>query len=261
MISKVAFTAIFALLSTSLFGEVVYSSMPSGVINDVTSVGYEASKVSEFGNAISLGGTDRSLTTVEVLLSDAALFSQFGGSALGFTHPITLSLYGDSVQAAAGPSHAFAGQTLSPTIAWAADASTPTSTLVTFNFSGVTLPETLIYGISFNTNTSGYNPIGTAGPYDSLNVAFGDGANPITGTNLSPDNAYVNASNPVAFESSTVAGVFGLDTNGGYSAGPSVEFDASVPAPTPEPGTFLLLGGALLVLGVTRRRKTRGSRN
>jgi len=42
---------------------------------------------------------------------------------------------------------------------------------VTFDLpAGVTLPDELIWSISFNTETHGYAPTGTNGPWNSLNV-------------------------------------------------------------------------------------------
>jgi len=43
---------------------------------------------------------------------------------------------------------------------------------VTFNFSPVTLPEKVVYEISYNTNTAGLDPKGVASLSDSLNVAL-----------------------------------------------------------------------------------------
>ncbi len=43
---------------------------------------------------------------------------------------------------------------------------------ISFTFGHVTLPSSVIYGITFNTNTSGLHPLGHSGPADSLNVAL-----------------------------------------------------------------------------------------
>jgi len=43
---------------------------------------------------------------------------------------------------------------------------------ISFTFGHVTLPNSVIYGITFNTNTSGLHPLGYSGPADSLNVAL-----------------------------------------------------------------------------------------
>jgi hypothetical protein len=36
----------------------------------------------------------------------------------------------------------------------------------------VTLPDTVVYGIVYDTRTYGPNPTGVTGPYDSLNIAL-----------------------------------------------------------------------------------------
>lgn len=45
---------------------------------------------------------------------------------------------------------------------------------ITFDFStlGVTLPEEVIFGVAYNTANHGAAPLGTAGPYSSLNVSL-----------------------------------------------------------------------------------------
>ena len=48
---------------------------------------------------------------------------------------------------------------------------------------GTMLPDTLIWGIAYNTNTSGYTPIGAPGPYDSLNVGS-ETFDPTVGTDV-----------------------------------------------------------------------------
>jgi len=35
---------------------------------------------------------------------------------------------------------------------------------VTFNFAGVTVPSTVVYGIAYNTSHYGYSPIGETAP-------------------------------------------------------------------------------------------------
>src|SRR5262249_40256180 len=62
---------------------------------------------------------------------------------------------------------------------------------ITFDFTGTTLPSQIIYGVSYNTLTWGYNPIGVDGPYESLNFGVTTAA-PSTGSNPFPDTAYWN---------------------------------------------------------------------
>ena len=57
---------------------------------------------------------------------------------------------------------------------------------VTFNFSNVTLPDTVQYEISYNTTNNGPTPLHVAGPYDSLNVALSY-VHPSVGTSTDPN--------------------------------------------------------------------------
>lgn len=65
---------------------------------------------------------------------------------------------------------------------------------VIFDFSGddITLPDEVIWGIAYNTNTYGAAPIGAPGPYESLNVAaapFG----PVVGTDVETDTTFLDS--------------------------------------------------------------------
>src|SRR5206468_1452292 len=53
---------------------------------------------------------------------------------------------------------------------------------VTFNISGVTLPDNIVYGIVYNTSNYGPSPLGVTGPYDSLNVALSNTSDVTAGT-------------------------------------------------------------------------------
>ena len=59
---------------------------------------------------------------------------------------------------------------------------------------GTILPDTLIWGIAYNAASGGYSPIGSPGPYDSLNVgAFT--INPTVGTDVDEDMAFISDPN------------------------------------------------------------------
>ncbi len=55
----------------------------------------------------------------------------------------------------------------------------------TFDFGGLVVPEEVVYGVAFNTQTWGYEPIGVDGPYTSLNVGLTTGA-PSQGIDVDP---------------------------------------------------------------------------
>jgi hypothetical protein len=101
----------------------------------------------------------------------------------------------------------------------------------------LTLPDGLIYGIAYNTNTWGYAPIGLPGPYESLNVgtanAGGEGIAPYIGTDPEPDALFWNTSYGPFYADGGAGGVgiFRRDT-GWSDYSPAVEFTAFTVAAT-----------------------------
>ena len=186
---------------TPVKASVVYNStIPNGPRSNLPSVGPEAYAFNEFGNQITLAGTARSLKSVTVTLSSWACVSGSWNtsdcstpSGATFSQPITLNIYNASTDGGltAGSLITTATQTFSvpyrPSASPKCTAlgfpgkwySTGTKTCfngladdVTFNFSGLTLPDTVVYGIVYNTRDFGPSPRGVTGPYDSLNIAL-----------------------------------------------------------------------------------------
>ena len=203
----------------------VYDSTISPNPGNVPSQSFEATGTVELGNQISLSGTARVLNTVTVQLSSWACQSgSWTGSPSAcstapgatFAVPITFNVFGVGPASANGPSTAGAllasdTQTFNVPYRPSADPtdcpSTPNEwfdaglakcfngffTEVLFNFGHVTLPNNVIYGITYNTNTSGFHPTGTPGPVDSLNVAMSQQPSaPSVGSNTYPGTAYVD---------------------------------------------------------------------
>jgi hypothetical protein len=102
---------------------------------------------------------------------------------------------------------------------------------ITFNFSGVTLPDSAIISVAFNTAHYGAHPIGVTGPYDSLNV--GTAPAPTVGTAPLTD-AYQSSTWAGAYcdNGSAGTGSFRLDAGcwGGYL--PAFKVSASAVGPT-----------------------------
>jgi hypothetical protein len=123
---------------------------------------------------------------------------------------------------------------------------------VSFDFTGVTVPNTVIFGVAYNTQTWGANPIGAAGPYNSLNFGLADVA-PTVGTDVNPDDAYWNTMTAANYTDGGAAGVgvFRQDTNWAPYSG-MIQVNA-----VPEPASVALIAlGSLAVSCGWRRSRS-----
>lgn len=237
---------------------VVYDNIPTTQPANVPSVGFEATSTSEFGGQVGLAGSDRKDPTVTVLMSSWAC--ETGGwsthdcvttPGATFTHDITLNVYnvgaGDSVGSLITSKTENFTMPYRPTStpaecggddgAWH-DAATDTCNHgiafpISFNLTGTTLPDHVIVGVAYNTSNYGANPIGTTGPYDSLNV--GTNPAPSVGTALPTANdAYQNSSWTGAYcdNGASGTGTFRLDAGCWTGFLPAIKIAATVPMPT-----------------------------
>ena len=197
---------------------VVYNSIPSPTPPNVASEGFQCCQNSELGDRITLAGAARKGVSATVLMSDWAKHADYPAmSAAGYTHPITLNIYSDAAHAAAHtpdvgtftqnfviPWRPPADPTCPDTgygvgFAWKASNGNCYNGLafpIVFSLGGITLPDTFIYGVAYNTNTWGYYPLGAAGPYESLNVGL-NGFPPVAiGTDVEPDSVWRSKGNP-----------------------------------------------------------------
>ena len=225
--------------------EAVYNAVPTTLAPNYASLGFQATQTAQVGDYVHLAGTNRVLNSVTFTMSDWALeatpsnvayCSAHPGtcSAAGFNHPFTVNIYnigtGSSGTRQIGSLIATVTQT--KLVPWrpVADPTCPGGTAwrapdtncyngyafnLTFDMSslGAVLPNDVIVGIAYNTNTWGANPIGESGPFESLNVSVEGSLS--TGTDDNDDNIFWNTSTPANYTDGGVAGVgiFREDSN------------------------------------------------
>jgi hypothetical protein len=262
----------------ALRASTLYDSVPSPLPPNVPSLGYQATQTAEFGDLIQFAGTSRTLTQVKLVLSDWALASDYpsypGSSGPTWNHPLTLNLYNvDNSGANPAPGTLIATRTQTFAIPWRppADPTCPGGTAwrasdgncysgfaftVAFDFTGVSVPNQIIYGLAYNTETWGYAPIGTPGPYVSLNFGLAN-VPPSVGSNPFPDTAYWNTATAANYADNGAGGVgtFRRDTNWTpYSGAVTFEAQDAIEAPTLSPLALLVLAFALALMTMMRLR-------
>jgi hypothetical protein len=200
--------SLILLGATYSLGDVIYDSTVKPLPGNLLSEGFEAYGRKEFGDGVTFAGTSRKLVNVNVTLSSFACQSGnwFSGNCsttpgATFTLPMTFNIYnpGNPV-----PGSQIATVTQNITVPYRPSADNVNCTgtnagkwydatsgqcfnglaaNVTFDFSSqnVVLPNSVVYGVVYNTTHYGPNPIGestacfgtVAGcPYDALNIAL-----------------------------------------------------------------------------------------
>jgi hypothetical protein len=223
-------------------GTVVYDSIPSPTPPNVVSQGYQCCSVAEIGDEITLeADTPRRTGYATVLMSSWSLHSNYPTmSSAGYTHPITLNIYTDAASAAAhSPVKTVTQDFLIP---WrpAADPSCGTAWkagdglcyngfafTITFDLRSLNynLPDQFIYGISYNTNTWGYSPIGAPGPYESLNVGLNSTPPVAVGADVNTDVVYINYQHAAFYTDGGAGGVGTFRPDTGWTPyTPAVQF-------------------------------------
>lgn len=234
--------------------DILYSSIPAPLPPNFPSQPFEAQQVSEVGDGVVFAAkTGRVVKSVTVTMSSWACQSGawYDGTCTTtpgatFTHPLTLSIYaanGSTVLARSTQTFALPYRPSSDPghcgdTRWY-DASTQKcsngkAANVVFSFpSGVTVPDSVVWGIAYNTTHYGYSPIGesaacfttTAGcPYDSLNVALTPSV--LVGAQATPGGAWLSSLYAGFYGDGGAGGTgtFRLDPTGWTGYVPAVQF-------------------------------------
>jgi hypothetical protein len=212
---------------------VVYDAIPSPLPGNVASLGYAATRTSEFGDLVTLDpGTSRTVDRVEVGFSSWACESGAWqthdcttSEGATFLHPVTVTLYEVGAAGAVGAPIATVTQTITAPYRPSADAvncadgrwwdgtACNNGKLFTasFDFSATSpvVPDQVIVGVAYDTSTAGASPLAAVGPYDALNVAVEGAAT--TGSDGDPDVVYLNSSVAANYETPGDTGVFRAD--------------------------------------------------
>jgi hypothetical protein len=249
--------AVFAVstAAASAASTVTYNAAVDPLPGNLPSVGAEAYAFSEFGDEVTLAsGTARKLNTVQVTMSSWGC--QQGNWVnkdcvtsphATFSVPITMNIY-NATSTAPGITPVLAGSRIATVTKTFAIPYRPTANLqhcngpdlgkwwqkasntcfngkaanISFNFKslGLTLPSTVVIGISYDTSHYGYSPIGESPAcfsteagcaYDSLNIALGPAVT--VGSKPYPDTVFQNAAFGSEYcDATPLTGVFNLDS-------------------------------------------------
>jgi hypothetical protein len=173
-----------------------FDNAPNVLPGNLPSYGPEAYSFDEWGGQVALAGTARDLSAATVTLSSWACESGAWHTndcattpGATFNVPITFNVYNVGPSNAVGSLITSKTQTFAVPFRPSADAVNCTgpdagkwfngttcfngkAVNVTFSFAGETLPDNVIFGITFNTSNYGYAPLGAGThPTDSLNIA------------------------------------------------------------------------------------------
>lgn len=270
--SVMAFTA-----ATSSAAEVIYNSIPSTLAANYTSQPYQAQQVSEFGDRVSFGGSARQLSSASVTMSmwgryeDWNVGGQYYGTGAyagaGYTQSFTFNIYNAGTGSTPGSLIGSVTQDkyiqYRPTV-WAS--ANGIAQNITFDLSGlgITLPESIVWGLAFNTQSYGASPTGANGPYNQLNVCYNQSSSyaPANGgvTVGSTDllTKFINAASNVngqygSYYSPSTVGTFSMAETGTTLSGKALNAPMASFSAVPAPGAAALIG--LVGLVATRRRR------
>jgi Ca2+-binding RTX toxin-like protein len=169
-----------------------------------------------------------------------------------FSMPITLNLYDPNnemslidttTQTFNIPFRPSASENCDDTVnghGWGEDCVLGLAHVITFDETGVVVPDEIVYGVAWNTSDYGYDPIGDGAAcaavqyagcdYDLLNLGTDGNAPPFVGTDLSPNGAFQYSVFPSAYCDGGEGGssVFRFDNGCWDGFNPQVQFSRFV---------------------------------
>ena len=257
LFSLLTATVLVSFLSISgAVGQVIYDSIPSPLPGNLPSIGFQCCALNEVGDEVQFAGTNRLLGSVTVTLSDWACESGHWSGATGpcvttpgatFRHPITLNIYDANFPPPSSPLATItqdfdipyrpSQSTNCPDRQWYDSSSGRCYYGLAFNITfdnlSVDVPDKIIFGVTYNTSMSGYNPLGVPGRYDDLQVAMHDYTQfgPIAvGTDLDDNAMFLSCTRPFYTCKPNVSAPLHQGT-GSYPYTPAIRFTSAVPVP------------------------------
>ena len=177
--------------------ETVFSNTPTPSSLSYSSHSFSAQSTVGLGDRIHLAGTARNLSSVDVTMVTWAKAITYPLQAQanpdGWHHPIKLTVFDMN---SGGVLTSLGEVTQNTLVPWR-PLTLPNGADYPYNGyafpvhfyipTGLVLPEQPVFMVSYNTGNSGFEPIGTPGPYNELNVASGGG--PTIGTDVIPNGS------------------------------------------------------------------------
>ncbi|MEP3212059.1 MAG: MBG domain-containing protein [Luteolibacter sp.] len=181
---------------------VVFNNIPNSLALSYVSLSFSAEKTSELGNLVQLAGSARVADYVEVVMVTWATAAQYPAmaakDATGYRHPITATLYNLQTTQDGTTLTQLEQSTAHVQIPWR-PTTLPNGSPYPYNgyafkaliplSAGVTVPDTCLISIGFNTQNSGTSPLGVSGPYNALNLALSS-LSPTIGTDTDPNAVF-----------------------------------------------------------------------
>jgi hypothetical protein len=169
----------------------IYDSTPAALPPSVTSHSFQGQATSEFGDDVKLApGTGRNLSKMSVVMVTYGTLQDGVTAMPAYSWPITLNLYnpGDLTHPFAFETRTFAipaRQPADPTCTDGTGNPMPTAWrasngacyngeafTLTFDLSGVILPDEFVFGLAYDTQSWGANPVGSWTNSNNLNVGL-----------------------------------------------------------------------------------------